>query len=616
MLRFMKEVLSCACAAVVAAAAAAAPQEPPPGGVPGGLPPVVGPTGPGHAPGGVPPGGPVPRGRGTGGGGRSVAAARSKQQHDVDRLMGWDVWWEVNDDRFLRARASARTADAQATDSDALLGAAGKNLVVKITAADLDKEIVPALTRATKDRYVGVRRQAAMALGKVGNADQTAVFQSVKAVVADTDWEVRAAACLGLGLLGSADGVPLLVSIMKNDALGKSFSGMGAHDFSPRERGFAALGVGIIGIEAGLRSEPVQEMMAVLSDNKIPHPDVRVFTALALGVVHAYAAVPQLKKTAFDPAVAEVVRAHAVVALGKLGDKSSVQLFAREGLVDRSSHVQRSSAIALGLLTDREDQRTVEALVDQAKSSADRGVKNFALVALGQIGHKLGREHLRQQLKRGSQHDRTFAAMGLGVHGAKFEEGRKEIARDLLAAFAEARADAERGAFAIALGLVDEKAAVEPVLLALSSGGSPELRAQLATAAGLLGDKRAVPVLQDILQKTADPGLIMKAAIALGSIGDPGAVKLLVKIFEEAGNNQPALFGATLALGFIGDRSAVPPLLRALEGKDSHDYTRAYAAMALGVLGDKREPRTLSIVQENTNYLATTEWLSELLALY
>ena len=95
---------------------------------------------------------------------------------------------------------------------------------------------------------------------------------------------------------------------------------------------------------------------------------------------------------------------------------------------------------------------------------------------------------------------------------------------------------------------------------------------------------------------------------------DPEAVKVLTKVIEEASNNLSALGGAAVALGFIGDRSAVQTLNDMLSKKDAYkDNARAFAAVALGILGDKAELPLLSKVQENCNYLATTDALTEIL---
>jgi HEAT repeat protein len=591
------------------------PQDPPDGGFPtGGLPPVVGPPGAGPAPGAG--GAPGPRGRGSAGGGRNAAGAKGKREGpEPDRSLAWDVWWELNDDRFVRARALARMADAHTSDADSVLGRTGKSLVARATLADIRDQILPALRRAAKDQNVGVRRQAAIALGKVADDRRQEVYDTLRALAADPDWEVRSGALLALGLQGSIEAVPLLELIARDDPGGRRFCGVGEQPFTSRERGFASLGIGIIGVESGLYGESVDGLIASVR-SRTPHPDVRVFPALALGIMRAFPATPALLEVAFDAGAPEVVRAHAIVALGRLGARNVTPRLAGEGLGDRSAHVQRSSAIALGLLAGPDDGRTLEVLGQHARNAADRGVRNFAIIALGRIGGPRARELLVPLLGRGHQHDRTFAAIALGLVGWNAEASRAEIGRLLHAELVDAKAEHERGALAIALGLLQHQPSSSAILPVLAGGASPEVRGHFATAAGLLGDRAAVPALERLVAGSADGGLLVRAAVALATIGDPGAVGLLVKTFEGAGGNQPTLLGATLALGMIGDRTAVPPLLKALAGEPSaNDLTRAYAAMALGILADKREERVLATLQESSNYLASTQWLWELLTL-
>jgi HEAT repeat protein len=497
-----------------------------------------------------------------------------------------------------------------------MLGSGDQLPVEKITAADLRTKIAPAVRQATKDSYAPAREEAVVALGKIADASRTDLYESIRAIVMDREWEVRASGCIGLGMLGSAEGLPLLSSIMKNDPAGRRLVGSGSHDFSVKERSFAAIGIALIGIESGVDPAVIEDLLLTARTNST-HPDVRVFPALALGAIHAYAAAPELKKIAFDADAPEVVRAHAIVALGKLGDRSSVSVLAREGLVDRSAHVQRSAAIALGLLTDREDQRTVETLVLNAKSASDRAVRNFCMIALGQIGNRLGRDHLVSALRHGSQHDRTFAAMGLAIFASKNEDSRKDIGKALLDVFLEARAETERAAFAIALGVTDYKPASDAIFAAFKAAASPELKGHLAIATGLLGDRRAAPILQDLVLHSSDAGLLMRSGVALGLVGDASAAKDLVKVFQAGGSNPASLSGGAIGLGLLGDRSVVGDLTKTLAAADpSHDFARTYAALALGILADKRDHRTLAVIQENCNYLATTEFLPELLAIY
>jgi HEAT repeat protein len=313
-----------------------------------------------------------------------------------------------------------------------------------------------------------------------------------------------------------------------------------------------------------------------------------------------------------------VVRAHAVVALGKLGDKSSVAFLTKDGLTDKSSDVQRSSAIALGLLTDKGDDKTVESLISFSKSAADRGVRNFCLIALGQIGNPKGRDHLVFELKKGHNvHDRTFSALGLGIYGNKCKHRKTEIGKMFLVGCNTTNNDSERGAYAIAMGLLEHKPAAPALIKELEAGGSPNLKGYVATALGLLVEKPAIPLVQELAKRTADLDVQRRASIALGLMQDPDAVKVLVEVIKGAANNLSALGGAAVALGFIGDRSAVDTLAEMLTKTDVYkDNARAFAAVALGVLGDKDDLPLLTKVQESSNYLARTEALGEILTIY
>jgi HEAT repeat protein len=469
------------------------------------------------------------------------------------------------------------------------------------------------------DPFFDARAGAVIATGKIVDRASPQIAEVVgemKKLLSDTDKIVRESACLGFGILGYKEAVPDLIAIMKNTPEARKIAGQGTKDILVRQRAFAAIAIGLIGAQDALDAPVTSELLEQLKKDEA-HPDLQVFPALALGIMRSQAAIPELKKIVSNLDTEEIVRAHTVIALGKLGDKGSVGFLVKDGLTDKSTHVQRSSAIALGLLTDKEDEKTVEALMTHAKSAADRAVRNFCLIALGQIGNLKGRDFLVTQLKKGQQHDRTFSALALGVYGNRFKESRTELGNELLNAWKETKSDSERGAFAISMGLLDFKAAGPMLMEELKTGGSPELKGHVATALGLLGEKQAIPLIQERAKQTSDLDAQRRASIALGLIGDSEAVKVLTKVIEDAKDNLSALGGAAVALGFIGDRNAVPTLTKMLAERDNYkDNARAFAAVALGILGDKSELPLLSKVQENSNYLATTEGLTEILLIY
>ena len=581
-------------------------------------------TGGGGSGGGATGGGGAPprpgAGVGRGATGRGGTTPGGKPRKDEDRTQDWDWWWELNDDQYLKVKAAVRSQASLSSEADWIMGKGEGANVSKMTADEIRNGVLPVVRLGMGDSNFDARAGAVIAAGKIAdmtfrNADE--IVGEMRKLLADNDKQVRESACLGLGLLGDRRQVPDLIAIMKNDARARGqLTGQGTKDVQIRQRAFAAAAIGLIGLQDALEPAFISELVEAMKKEEA-HQDLQVFPALALGIMKSDKAVADLKKLVENADSDELVRAHAIVALGKLGDKSSVPWLAKSGLTDKSSHVQRSTAIALGLLTDEEDLKTVETMITHAKSASDRAVRNFCLIALGQIGSTRSRDFLVQQVNNGQPHDRTFSALALGVYGNKHKESKTELGKVLLDAWTEIKNDSERGAFAVGMGLLDYKAGAQPLMDELKAGGSPDLKGHVATALGLLGEKSAIPMIQELAKKVSDLDSQRRASIALGLIGDPNAVDVLTKVIADASSNLSALGGAAVALGFIGDKSAVKTLTDMLAKRDAYkDNARAFAAVALGILGDKSELPLLSKIQENCNYLATTDGLTEILLIY
>ena len=557
-------------------------------------------------------------GRSSSGRGGGTTGGRSKAK-DADRTHDWDWWWELNDDQYLKVKAAIRSKDNLTSNTDGVMGKGEGSNVSKLTLNEIRTKVLPVVRLGMSDEFFDARAGAVIAAGKIADPslpNLAEIVGEMRKLLADSDKQVRESACLGLGLLGDKTQVPDLLEIMKNTVKGRGLAGQGTKDILARQRAFAAVAIGLIGLQDALEPGYVSELVEAMKKEEA-NQDLQVFPALALGIMKAEAAVPELKKLVENFDADQYVRSHAIIAMGKLGQKGQVGWLAKDGLTDKSAQVQRSAAISLGLLTDKEDEKTVETIITHAKSAADRAVRNFCLVALGQIGNVKGRDFLVTQVQKGQPHDRTFSALALGVYGNKFKDSRTELGKILLDAWNETKNDSDRGAFAIGMGLLDYQAAGPALMEEMKSGGSPDLKGHVATALGLLGKKDAIPDIQALAKKSSDIDSQRRASIALGLIGDPEAVKVLTKVIEETGNSLNALGGAAVALGFIGDRSAVSVLNDMLSKKDQFkDNARAFAAVALGILGDKAELPLLSKVQENCNYLATTDGLTEILLIY
>ncbi len=547
-------------------------------------------------------------GRGPGG---TTGGKKATDSSDGD----WAYWWELNDDQFLNVKAIVRANLATTSNIDRLLGDADGDVIDRVGVDQTRRDIIPTLKLGLKDAFFDARAAAAIALGKAAGNDDTEVEPALVAMLKDTDLAVRESACLGLGLHGSKDAVPVLLRVMKGEEpLGPDAKrGGGRH-----ERAFAAVAIGMIGSRVALDPAVVNELVVAMKTNGA-HADFQVGPALALGLMKAREAVPEiLNGVALNADVDEAVRAHAVAALGKIGDASVVTKLANDCLNDKSAHVARSAAIALGLLTPAEDDATIETLGRFARSPKDRALADLCLIALGKTGSAKARDLLVGAVKKGQFHDRTFGALGLAIYGQQHRGERKDIGAIVLDAWNTTKSDSERGAYAVALGLLEHGPAVQSLSEELKTGGSPQLKGYVALAVGMIGATSEVTRIRDLVKSSPDLDTQRRAAIALGLLRDREAVPMLIKLLDVASGNLTSLGSTATALGFIGDRSAVGPLNRLLAnvGGAAKDNARAFAAVALGLLGDKDELGCLSKLQEDCNYLATTPALAELLTIY
>jgi len=138
--------------------------------------------------------------------------------------------------------------------------------------------------------------------------------------------------------------------------------------------------------------------------------------------------------------------------------------------------------------------------------------------------------------------------------------GSKRAASALLAALTAA-ASARRQAAAHALGELDVKAAVQPLIVTMRSDASDDVRQAATYALGLIGAKRALsPLIAVLADQTNSPGLRGMAAEALSDVRDRRAVPALLGALGDV--SPEVRFWAAFALGELGDPQALPELER------------------------------------------------------
>jgi HEAT repeat protein len=343
-----------------------------------------------------------------------------------------------------------------------------------------------------------IRRNAAFALGKLGNQAAGAIASLKKRLGDDSAAEVREAAAFALGEIGresfSSLDDPDLV-----DVLAKALE-----DKEALVRRSAAYALGCLGTSAkGAQAQ----LEAILDDMS---PGVRQNVAWALGRLGP-ATVPSLRKALKDPDL--LVRRDAAGSLGQL--KPEAARAALPELVaccaEKNSELRFAALTVLSKLVGPDDGKYAPP-IRAALDDRDLEVKQNAALALSNIGGPEAAAAvpvLIDALKRGALDMQRQAAAGLRNIGPDAQPAVPILIRTLTAKDAELRRNA-----ALALGGIGDKAEPAfPSLLAMLADIKEDRDVRIeaavslarisATPTGALDvAKKAVPTLLKIL---ADP---------------------------------------------------------------------------------------------------------------
>ncbi len=617
-----------------------------------------GPGGPG-APGPSGPGGPV-----TGGG----AAGPD--------LTLWQFWWGFNKDPYLNLKSHIHSGGPQTGSDDFFLGHG-----TKADAKDSSKPseqmirntIVPALKKSLKtEKHNDIVTGAMIALAKIGDEqseDGTSEFETIiLPFLKSGSQEIAETAAVALGILGNPKSIGTLKSILNDDADGRKMVGSEA-GVNYRTRAFAAYGLGQIGFyteDPQHRAEIVDILWQIAESPRQSTRDIKVAAVIALGLVpltdagekagnaDEYKGVPRDLEEQIDYLInfftAEndkdkpyLVRSHAARSMCKLlesvnganHDKIKDRVVkALAPYVSKRGHIgerelRQSASLAFGMIGDLDDDdsdKLIRKNLDEATGNADAQVKNFSLLALGQVGGHPGtgdkrldgapeiRKILQTHLSKGKTQMKPWAGLAIGVMERGMADKNERQSNDSLNALRSSLKDTktkiEVGAYAIACGIAGDTDAEKILLDKLDTMADDEVRGQLAIGLGLMNSSAAIVPIQEVVEKAKYRGELLKqAAISLGLLGDKELVGKLVVMLAEAKTltTQAAIASA---LGFIGDTKSVDPLVTMLDDQSLTGAARGFAAVALGIVADKEPLPWNAKFSVDINYRANTTTLT------
>jgi HEAT repeat protein len=267
----------------------------------------------------------------------------------------------------------------------------------------------------------------------------------------------------------------------------------------------------------------------------------------------------------------EMIRIHAIMALGTLKEKEAVPLLIN-ALLDNSTRVRNSAIIALGTLGDTSASSPILTVI-----TPQYLVENpFLIKALGQLGSKKFFPIIIETLNMVFQYqdvddqssyivEESLNALGLlgvnqlAVQALFYEESNVKVL--------------------CSLEFLTNISAVDYLIIQLEKAtqNSPLEDSSIQTiieALGNLGDRRAIDILLTLLDEY--PQTVIRA---LGQIGDFDIFDTLVQWLANSDDDIRAT--VILALGNLKNNVVVEPIIQKLE-KDESIFVRECAANTLG----------------------------------
>ena len=588
-----------------------------------------------RAPAGPNPAGPMTPGGGGGGGGPFTPGGGGIGA-DPTR---WELWWEVHRQSFLQLKRSVHGDEAGAPAGD-LTNARRQTRPLKRDLLDLQAFLHKTmLANGNRD----VTTACLVALAKVGLDGEKFVLVDVLANrLKEHDQEVRETAAIALGITQQMTALPLLESLVRDDANGRR--AVARSEVDDRVRAFAAYGMGLLAWSTDA-VEPKQQvyaaMKSILESKELSSRNLKVAAVQALRILRCDPAASAAHKRLLWQVLGtlekwfladlgrgdQLLQSHVPTALARLleripGDDrerwKKLLLVELQAAKRRDVTIAQSCAIALGFLAApaeavAADAEYSKALLEVAKKHIDVQTRHFAWISLGRIGGVTNRGELLLALQKAKLLDLPWVALGLGVLAFNLDDPDAGVQAALAGSIAIDGDPSALGAVAIACGLAGA-ATASPNLRAgvVKLKRQDETVSHLCIALGMLGDALSRPLLESLIANSVRrPDIVRGASLGLARLVGPAASDLLLALLEGSDPSVVRLSGIAKALELVGDRRALTPLMAIAARASSPNLARAFAIAALGGLADKEEVPWNTKLAVGVNYTAAVETLTD-----
>ena len=439
--------------------------------------------------------------------------------------------------------------------------------------ADLPPPASTALADLVADAEGRVRRRAALAIGRSGAREGSALLVAVLAK--DTEPDVRAMAAFALGVLGDAATAPALMTALGDaDARvqGRAAEALGLLGYAPAANGIATMAGAHV--SAGV--------LAALDSDDQTYPLTPQVEAARLGI---YALV---RLSSFEALRRVTLKADGTpvsdwwplaYAMQRIGHQDAAPVL--RGWLSRGGALTRAFALrGLGGLKDQASRPSIEALAADTRQPI--AIRVQSVRALGAIADRRSAVVLTALLKppvAGLLRLEAMTALG-AIGGGSTAEAVIDYLEDQwppLRAAAQAtmaRSDAE---------------SFMTVLSGFDRDGDWSVRASLATTLGGLSAEAATPRLEQLVRDD-DPKVVAAALRALTRVKGPGLERRLVTGLAHA--DPVVRMAAAEGIGTTKPAGAVAALTRAIEASRTDTTYVARAAMLAALAAVDRAAAT------------------------
>ena len=500
----------------------------------------------------------------------------------------WLTWWGYNQFKYLNYKTR------QIARRGAVTGKKGVD--PNAWRANIRKNLTPTMMTALNDRDEEVRTAAAVALGKWRVKD--AIERLKKLRLADNVQQVREAALLGLVLMRE----PALHDYFK--AIAKNMSAR------LRVRGFALLGLGLIGDQQSrdflfsLLDSRNTRARSVLPKTLKKRRELLCAAVAGLTYEADSALGDALLKIAMDKRLPEEVRAYALAGLGKVRAKKQLPQLVKILKRDRSEHMRRSAAIALGVLATKADEDVLAALTRAVKHDKDRIVGHYSVISLGQLGGPQAFKALAQNYKRANKEARGFYVLAFGLCK---EQGGAVILKKVLDRSSDAK---DRAAAGLALGLFEDKQHIPALRKAFDQAKDWMLMQTTMLSLGILDDKSSADAIKNVLLTKKQVGVRTSAALSYALLRQWSAIPLFTQMLRTT-KSIVTLGAIAQVTGFLSSEKAATPLIDLFKDKHLQRQARAFALVAIGALGDPEPLPILVRMAFDLNYMIRSDPVDE-----